>query len=164
MRPCCLWKRPFEFKLALHADASAEQLLSRMHPVSSPQLHTAQGQRNSRSISARGRSLKRTRPEAMAHGEFDHLWRRLGTNAAELSLDFTLPTGQSFRWKATASHMYTGVIGQRAVSGARYALQVARVQLCCKQSSSVIHQDELCKSYCVAYGRWLSNKAQIREK
>lgn len=35
--------------------------------------------------------------------------------AQELTLDFTLPTGQSFRWRQTQPHEYTGVIGDRLV-------------------------------------------------
>ena len=42
-------------------------------------------------------------------------WKRLGTPRAELLLQFTLPTGQSFRWKETGVDEYTGVIGQRLV-------------------------------------------------
>ncbi len=46
-------------------------------------------------------------------------WHPLGTSAVELRLEHTLPTGQSFRWRQTgdAPLEYTGVIGQRAVSG-----------------------------------------------
>ena len=49
-------------------------------------------------------------PPADAHG-----WRRLGTPRAELCLDFTLPTGQSFRWRRTAPREFTGVVGRRVV-------------------------------------------------
>lgn len=42
-------------------------------------------------------------------------WRSLGTPAAELTLNCTLPTGQSFRWRRTGKDEYTGVIGQRVV-------------------------------------------------
>ncbi|KAI8474872.1 MAG: DNA glycosylase [Monoraphidium minutum] len=42
-------------------------------------------------------------------------WRLLGTPPSELTLDFTLPTGQSFRWRRTAPNEYTGVIGRRVV-------------------------------------------------
>ena len=45
-------------------------------------------------------------------------WQSLGTPASELRLEWTLPTGQSFRWRQTgeAPLEFTGVIGQRAVS------------------------------------------------
>ena len=43
-------------------------------------------------------------------------WISLNTTAQELSLDFSLPTGQSFRWKPAASGQYIGVVGERAVS------------------------------------------------
>ena len=43
-------------------------------------------------------------------------WRSLGTNARELRLDNTLPTGQSFRWRKTVGGVYVGVIGARVVS------------------------------------------------
>lgn len=43
-------------------------------------------------------------------------WTLLGTPPAELQLDFTLPTGQSFRWQRTGDGEFTGVIGQRVVS------------------------------------------------
>jgi N-glycosylase/DNA lyase len=42
-------------------------------------------------------------------------WACLGTPRRELTLDNTLPTGQSFRWRKTSSSTYTGVIGQRVV-------------------------------------------------
>lgn len=46
-------------------------------------------------------------------------WTALGTPTAELRLEFTLPTGQSFRWVKTGGDEYTGVIGQRVVRQAR---------------------------------------------
>lgn len=52
----------------------------------------------------------------MAQGE----WVSLNVSAAELQLCFTLPTGQSFRWRETAACEYTGVIGTRVVSRAPY--------------------------------------------
>ena len=45
-----------------------------------------------------------------------HAWRSLDTPATELQLQFTLPTGQSFRWRKTAENEYTGVIRGRLVS------------------------------------------------
>jgi hypothetical protein len=42
-------------------------------------------------------------------------WRPLGTPPAELALDYTLPTGQSFRWRRAAPGEYVGVVGRRAV-------------------------------------------------
>lgn len=42
-------------------------------------------------------------------------WTSLGTPEEELRLEFTLPTGQSFRWRKTADCEYTGVIGHRVV-------------------------------------------------
>ncbi|PSC71264.1 N-glycosylase DNA lyase [Micractinium conductrix] len=44
-------------------------------------------------------------------------WRSLGTPASELRLEWTLPTGQSFRWRQTGSEPieFTGMVGQRAV-------------------------------------------------
>ncbi|KAK9863991.1 hypothetical protein WJX84_001937 [Apatococcus fuscideae] len=39
----------------------------------------------------------------------------LGTSREELSLDFTLPTGQSFRWRQTGQSEYTGVVANRLV-------------------------------------------------
>lgn len=52
--------------------------------------------------------------KAMAQEE----WVSLNVSASELQLCFTLPTGQSFRWRETAACEYTGVIGSRVVSGA----------------------------------------------
>lgn len=44
-------------------------------------------------------------------------WRSLGIPASELRLEWTLPTGQSFRWRQTGTDPleFTGVVGQRAV-------------------------------------------------
>lgn len=42
-------------------------------------------------------------------------WQSLGTPAAELRLEFTLTTGQSFRWRQVGVGEYVGVIGQRVV-------------------------------------------------
>ncbi|KAL4458510.1 hypothetical protein ABPG75_013375 [Micractinium tetrahymenae] len=44
-------------------------------------------------------------------------WRSLGTPVGELRLEWTLPTGQSFRWRQTgeAPLEYMGVVGRRAV-------------------------------------------------
>ncbi|KAL6748233.1 hypothetical protein V8C86DRAFT_1183525 [Haematococcus lacustris] len=39
----------------------------------------------------------------------------LGVPRSELTLDFCLPTGQSFRWRQLGDGCYTGVIGQRLV-------------------------------------------------
>ena len=45
-------------------------------------------------------------------------WHALpGTTKEELSLEFTLPTGQSFRWRSVEAvePTYVGVVGQRVV-------------------------------------------------
>lgn len=43
-------------------------------------------------------------------------WMSLGASSSELRLEFTLVTGQSFRWRRTGYNEYTGVIQQRLVS------------------------------------------------
>lgn len=45
-------------------------------------------------------------------------WTLLGTPSRELRLEFTLPTGQSFRWRETSpgSGEFTGVLGRRAMT------------------------------------------------
>lgn len=43
-------------------------------------------------------------------------WQSLGAPPAELTLDFTLPTGQSFRWRRTGAAEFTGVVDNRVVS------------------------------------------------
>jgi hypothetical protein len=43
-------------------------------------------------------------------------WRSLGVGRAELCLDLTLLTGQSFRWRKTGPSQYTGVVGAHLVS------------------------------------------------
>ena len=42
-------------------------------------------------------------------------WKSLGTPRSELTLDFSLPTGQSFRWRRSGDNEYTGVLNQRLV-------------------------------------------------
>lgn len=42
-------------------------------------------------------------------------WQSLGAPRRELNLHFTLPTGQSFRWRKTGEDEYTGLIGPRVV-------------------------------------------------
>jgi hypothetical protein len=42
-------------------------------------------------------------------------WQCLEAPARELRLEFTLVTGQSFRWRKTGNQEYTGVIQQRVV-------------------------------------------------
>jgi 8-oxoguanine DNA glycosylase, N-terminal domain len=54
-------------------------------------------------------------------------WRQLGAPAEEVQLRFTLPTGQSFRWRATGADEYTGVIGQRVVGFSHLLLQPAHL-------------------------------------
>lgn len=49
-------------------------------------------------------------------GEEDCKWCSLGVGRAELCLDLTLPTGQSFRWRKTGLSQYTGVVGAHLVS------------------------------------------------
>lgn len=44
------------------------------------------------------------------------VWTSLGTPREELRLQFTLPTGQSFRWREAGPQTYIGIIGQRMVS------------------------------------------------
>jgi len=46
----------------------------------------------------------------------DPQWQSLGTPRSELTLDFTLPTGQSFRWRKSGEQEYTGVVHNRLVS------------------------------------------------
>lgn len=43
-------------------------------------------------------------------------WQSLEVPPAELTLDFTLPTGQSFRWRRTGEAEFTGVVDNRVVS------------------------------------------------
>ena len=42
-------------------------------------------------------------------------WLPLGAPLSEVRLDFTLPTGQSFRWRRTGEQEYTGVVHRRVV-------------------------------------------------
>jgi 8-oxoguanine DNA glycosylase, N-terminal domain len=44
-------------------------------------------------------------------------WRKLGAPPSELRLAFTLPTGQSFRWRRCGPEDFIGVVGQRLVGG-----------------------------------------------
>ena len=42
-------------------------------------------------------------------------WQTVQAPRSEVNLHFTLPTGQTFRWKRTAEEEYTGLLGERAV-------------------------------------------------
>ena len=55
-------------------------------------------------------------------------WHSLAMPREELCLAFTLPTGQSFRWRKTGKDMYTGVVHQRVV---RYWLCIAPRKASC---------------------------------
>ena len=55
--------------------------------------------------------------KGLAAGLGHTAWTSLGVSRRELSLDYTLPTGQTFRWRRTGSGEYTGVIGTRVVRG-----------------------------------------------
>lgn len=58
----------------------------------------------------------RSQPAKMSSRTCADGWRSLQTPPSELTLHFTLPTGQSFRWRETGEREYTGVIGSRVVS------------------------------------------------
>lgn len=51
---------------------------------------------------------------SMSDGE--SFWRSMGAPSSELRLEFTLVTGQSFRWRKSGDREYTGVIQHRVVS------------------------------------------------
>ena len=55
-------------------------------------------------------------------------WQSLGTSRQELTLDFTLPTGQSFRWRKSGEAEYTGVLNQRLV---RISEMLAAISVLC---------------------------------
>ena len=75
----------------------------------------------------------------------DDCWRSLGTPRAELQLDYTLPTGQSFRWRRTAAGEYTGVIGQRVVSGVeQQTVQHWPASSCLASASAAARQSRRC--------------------
>jgi hypothetical protein len=70
-----------------------------------------------------------TKPVAsVAMGRLDQRagWISLGLNRRELTLDHTLPTGQSFRWRRTGENEFTGVIGTRVV---RYRYSCSPMQM-----------------------------------
>ena len=52
-------------------------------------------------------------------------WRSLAMPKKELCLAFTLPTGQSFRWRKTGNDVYTGVVHKRVVGCQRVSLYLA---------------------------------------
>lgn len=54
--------------------------------------------------------------EEVESGIGEEGWCSLGVGQAELCLDLTLPTGQSFRWRKTGPSQYTGVINTHLVS------------------------------------------------
>ncbi|KAK3263766.1 8-oxoguanine glycosylase ogg1 [Cymbomonas tetramitiformis] len=60
-------------------------------------------------------SLK-TQDASCSMGANEAPWEALGAGLKELSLDLTLPTGQSFRWRQIGPEHYRGVIGHRIVS------------------------------------------------
>ena len=51
-------------------------------------------------------------------------WQSLAASSAELTLDFTLPTGQSFRWRRTGKAEFTGVVDNRVVSDCEQPTQI----------------------------------------
>jgi hypothetical protein len=51
----------------------------------------------------------------VATQKLDGQWQSLGSPRTELTLDFTLPTGQSFRWRKSDEQEYTGVVHDRLV-------------------------------------------------
>lgn len=77
---------------------------------------------NTQQMTARARSAKPTSARMQTTSEQAHeeRWRSLRTKAEELRLDFTLPTGQTFRWRLTAPGEYVGIVGQRAVRPSKY--------------------------------------------
>ena len=71
-------------------------------------------------------------PVAMGGSE----WRSLNTPASELRLEFTLPTGQSFRWRQTGPQEFTGVIQQRVVCTAPCSHVAAQVHYILEHAKS----------------------------
>ncbi|GAB4821909.1 hypothetical protein N2152v2_008955 [Parachlorella kessleri] len=95
-------------------------------------------------------------------------WVSLCTPAAELQLDFTLPTGQSFRWRRTGSDQFTGVIGQRVVrlrqldGDVEYQVVARGPQALAAEDAAVLHDyfnlgtslAELAQQWCAADARF----------
>lgn len=64
--------------------------------------------------SKKPRNILKNAPPSPAKDSFD--WAPLNIGKSELYLPLTFPTGQTFRWKETGSHQYTGAIGPHLVS------------------------------------------------
>ncbi len=78
-------------------------------------------------------------------------WQSLGAAPAELTLDFTLPTGQSFRWRQTGEAEFTGVVDNRVVSCnscESYSLLQTASPVCCSTSCWSLRGCSCCRSKC----------------
>ena len=64
-------------------------------------------------------------------------WQSLGAGPAELTLDFTLPTGQSFRWRQTGVAEFTGVVDNRVVSR-NYMYRLCSAAMTCSLISHLL--------------------------
>ncbi|DBA76918.1 TPA: 8-oxoguanine glycosylase ogg1 [Trebouxia sp. C0004] len=82
-----------------------------------------------------------TATSASAHSV---VWQSLGAAPAELTLDFTLPTGQSFRWRQTGQAEFTGVVDNRVVkvqqtpSDVRYQVIARGDSAACSEDAAVL--------------------------
>ncbi len=76
----------------------------------------------------------------------DARWQSLSCPSSELRLEYTLPTGQSFRWRKTAPREYTGVIKERVVS--------MHFRYPCDLPKNCMHNGIAPVSPFISYGLW----------
>uniref|UniRef100_A0A1D1Y9E7 DNA-(apurinic or apyrimidinic site) lyase n=1 Tax=Anthurium amnicola TaxID=1678845 RepID=A0A1D1Y9E7_9ARAE len=69
-------------------------------------------------VTAAGSRTKRSLADPLCAGAAAPCprWEPLGVPRSELCLPLTLPTGQTFRWRQTGPHQYTGVVGPHLLS------------------------------------------------
>lgn len=105
-----------DFSAELVVDGSVGEVGELISSVSGDVGSSLSNSKRLRSRKASRVVKKEAKFESCAADEASASWCSLGVGRAELCLDLTLPTGQSFRWKQTGQSQYTGVVGKHLIS------------------------------------------------